>query len=120
VFHFYARRAPIFYGILLLDMAAHLTSAFEVLVAMRVLGLHAHYSDAIAVEALTKLIRVGGTIVPANFGLFEGGTGLIFQTLGLTMAAGVALGIVRQLRSILWAGLGFLVLLFTKDAARAS
>lgn len=119
VFRFYHRHSRAFWGILAFDLAAHFTSAFEVLVAMALLGLPVGYGDAVAVEALTKLVRVGGTIVPANVGLFEGGTGLIFQALGLTLAAGIALGVVRQLRSILWAALGFAVLLFSKDSAGA-
>ncbi len=118
VFHFYRRHTALFYGILLFDMAAHFTSALEVFVAMRLLGLPLGYWDAVAVEGLTKLVSVGGAIVPASIGVYEGGNALILQALGLKMAAGpdwigagVALGIVRKLRSILWAGIGFAVLM---------
>jgi glycosyltransferase 2 family protein len=117
VFEFHRRHRGAFYAILALDLAAHLTAAFEVVVIMRLLGLPAHYLDGVATEALTKLVELGGMIVPGDVGIYQGGSGLILASLGYTMAAGVALGIVRQVRSILWAGLGFAVLLFWRDRA---
>jgi uncharacterized membrane protein YbhN (UPF0104 family) len=115
VFHFYRRHRRAFYGILALDLAAHLTAALEVMVIMRLLGLPAHYFDGIATEALTKLVQLGAVVVPGDVGLYQGGSGLILASLGFAMAAGVALGIVRQVRSILWAALGFLVLVFWRE-----
>jgi glycosyltransferase 2 family protein len=115
VFEFHRRHRGAFYAILALDLAAHLTAACEVVVIMRLLGLPAHYLDGVATEALTKLVELGGMIVPGDVGIYQGGSGLILASLGYTMAAGVALGIVRQVRSILWAGLGFGALLFWRD-----
>lgn len=106
---FHERHTRLFYGILLFDISSHFMSAFAVLVAMRALGLSAGYGEAVAVEALTKLVRIGNFVIPANIGVFEGGTALILVALGSTVSAGVALGIVRQLVSFLWTGLGFLV-----------
>ena len=101
----------LFCGILVFDMAAHCASALEVLVALHLLGQPVSYAASVGVEALTKIVRISGAVIPANVGAFEGGTALVAVALGLPMAAGVALGIVRQARSVLWAGLGFLVLL---------
>ena len=101
----------LFWGILVFDMAAHFASALEVLVALRLLGQPVGYAASVGIEALTKLVRISGAVIPANVGAFEGGTALVAVALGLPMAAGVALGIVRQARSVLWAGLGFLALL---------
>lgn len=99
-----------FYGILLFDLLAHGASACEVWTALLLLGQPARYGAALAIEALTKLVRISGAVVPANIGLFEGGTALILAGLGLPAAVGVALGLVRQLRSLLWAAAGLLVL----------
>ena len=104
----------LFWGILIFDMAAHCASALEVLAALRLLGQPVSYAASVGVEALTKLVRISGAVIPANVGAFEGGTALVAVALGLPMTAGVALGIVRQARSVLWAGLGFLVLLVWK------
>jgi len=108
---FLHQHPDLFFGILAIDMTAHCASALEVLVALRLLGQPVSYAASVGVEALTKLVRISGAVIPANVGAFEGGTALVTVALGLPMAAGVALGIVRQARSLLWAGLGFLVLL---------
>jgi len=120
VFEFHRRHRMGFYAILALDFAAHLTAAFEVLVIVRLLGLPAHYLDGVVIESLTKLVQLGALIVPGDVGIYQGGSGLILASLGFTMAAGVALGIVRQVRSILWAAVGFIVLLFSRSSAAAT
>ena len=107
---FYHHHAGLFYGILLFDLLAHSASAFEVQVALGMLGHPLGYGAAVAIEALTKLVRISGAVVPANIGVFEGGTALILIAFGLSPAAGVALGVVRQLRSLLWAAAGLLML----------
>jgi hypothetical protein len=107
---FYHLHKRHFCGILLFDLLAHGASAFEVWTALLLLGQPLGYGAALAVEALTKLVRISGALVPANIGVFEGGTALILAGLGLPAGVGVALGIVRQLRSLLWAAAGLLVL----------
>jgi len=79
-------------------------------VALYLLGQPLGYGAAVSVEALTKLVRITGAVVPANIGVFEGGTALILAALGIPAAVGVVLGIVRQVRSLLWAAAGLLVL----------
>lgn len=107
---FYHHHARLFYGILLFNLLAHCASALEVWVALYLLGQPLGYGAAVSVEALTKLVRITGAVVPANIGVFEGGTALILAALGIPAAVGVALGIVRQVRSLLWAAAGLLVL----------
>jgi hypothetical protein len=107
---FYHLHTRHFYGILLFDLLAHCASACEVWAALLLLGHPQRYGVTLGIEALTKLIRISGAVVPANIGLFEGGTALILVGLGLSAETGVALGIVRQLRSLLWAAAGLLVL----------
>jgi putative ABC transport system permease protein len=48
--------------------------------------------------------------VPATIGVYEGGTELILRTLGFASAAGVTLAIVRKAGSVLWTGIGLLIL----------
>lgn len=116
---FHRRHSRYLYGILLLDMAAHLASVFEVMLALRLLGEPTSYLGAVAIEALTKIVRLGGTVIPANIGVFEGGTALVARTTGYTAAAGMALGMVRQLQSLLWAGTGFFALLAWPEKTRS-
>jgi hypothetical protein len=110
VFGFHRQHAWLFWGVLAFDMVAHVLSALEVMVALDFLGARVGWQEAVGVEALTKLVRLPGAVVPANLGVFEGGTAMIVVALVLPAAAGIALGIVRQLRSLLWAALGFGVL----------
>ncbi|HVB32868.1 MAG TPA: lysylphosphatidylglycerol synthase transmembrane domain-containing protein [Patescibacteria group bacterium] len=111
MFAFHNRHPRAFRGILALDFGSQFLSALEVMVILWLLGLGASYRAAIVVEGFTKLVGIGGLVVPGDVGLYQGGTGLIFRAMGYTLAAGVATGIIRQLRSILWAGIGFLALL---------
>jgi hypothetical protein len=112
LFTFHQRHPAAFRAILALDFAAHLLSALEVTVILWLLGLGANFAAGIVVEGLTKLVEVGGLFVPGDIGLYQGGTGLIFHAIGSTVSTGVSAGIIRQLRSILWAALGFGFLLF--------
>ena len=111
MFGFYHRHRAAFRGILALDFAAHFLSAFEVTAILWLLGLGLHFAGGVVIEGFTKLVETGGLLVPGDVGLYQGGTGLIFRAMGYTVATGVSVGIIRQIRSILWAGVGFLLLL---------
>jgi hypothetical protein len=119
MFGFYSRHRGAFRGILALDFAAHFLAALEVAAIVWLLGLGAHFAGGVVVEGLTKLVETGGLVVPGDVGLYQGGTGLIFRAMGYTVATGVAVGLVRQIRSILWAGVGFLMLLLPGLELRA-
>lgn len=111
IFGFYERHPASFRGILAFDFASHFLAAVEVLGIVWLLGFGHHFLMALVAEGLTKLVEAGGLVVPGDVGLYQGGTGLIFRVLGYAVATGVAVGIIRQIRSILWAGIGFLFLL---------
>lgn len=111
MFGFHERHPGAFRGILALNFVAHFLAATEVLTILWLLGFGGHFGTAVVIEGLTKLVETGGLVVPGDVGLYQGGTGLIFHLLGYTVATGVAVGIIRQIRSILWAGIGFLFLL---------
>lgn len=111
VFAFHDRFRGAFRAILALDFASQFLSALEMMVIFWLLGFGANYPAGIVIEAFAKLASIGGALVPGDVGLYQGGTGLILRAMGHTLASGVALGLIRQLLSILWAGVGFLALL---------
>ncbi|HEV2386330.1 MAG TPA: lysylphosphatidylglycerol synthase transmembrane domain-containing protein [Candidatus Acidoferrales bacterium] len=117
-FGFRSRHPKAFRRILAWDFAAHFLSAFEVYLILRALALGAGYTAGIVIEGLTKIVEVGGLLVPGDIGLYQGGTGLIFRAIGLPLAAGISVGVIRQVRSILWAGLGLLLLLVPRIAEK--
>jgi hypothetical protein len=111
LFDFHERHPMAFRGILAIDFATHFLWALEVMIILWLLGLGVNYPAGIVVEGLTKLVDIGGALIPGDIGIYQGGAGLIFRAIGYTVATGVAIGVIRQLRSILWAGIGFLALL---------
>jgi hypothetical protein len=112
MFGFHERHRAAFRGVLALDFAAHFLAALEVMAILWLLGFGAHYVTGVVVEGFTKVVETGGLVIPGDVGLYQGGTALIFRAMGYTMGTGVAVGIIRQIRSILWAAIGFLALLF--------
>lgn len=111
MFGFHRRHRRAFYGIVSLNFAAQLLETLEVIVILWLLGFGAHFGTGIVIEGLTKLVETGGLAIPGDVGLYQAGTGLIFHALGYAVATGVAVGIIRQIREILWAGIGLLFLL---------
>ena len=112
VARFHAHQPRLFYQILFLDMLAHCASALEILLVMRLLGLPGGFGEAVVVTAMGKVLRSTGHLVPGSIGFFEGGIGLMMSAMGSSLAMGTALALVIQVRSILWAGIGFLMLLW--------
>ena len=74
------------------------------------LGIPAGWPDAVAIEGLSMLVDLSFFYVPAKIGTQEGGKYLIFLLLGLNLAGGFTLGVVRRLREIAWALVGLLAL----------
>jgi uncharacterized protein (TIRG00374 family) len=66
-------------------------------------------SRALTIEVLSAIIDGVLFFVPAKAGTQEGGKVLIFTLLGLDPAKGLALGIVRRIRELSWAGVGLLL-----------
>jgi hypothetical protein len=111
LYSFYERQRPAFYLILSANIVAHLANVAEVCAILKLMGLPAKVSYGVVVESGTKLINVVFFFVPVRAGVYEGGNALIFQALGLSPDAGLALAIVRKIRALLWAAYGLVVLL---------
>ncbi|MFI5364068.1 MAG: lysylphosphatidylglycerol synthase domain-containing protein [Candidatus Binatia bacterium] len=73
---------------------------------------------ALTIEVLSVAIDGMLFFVPAKLGTQEGGKVLIFTLLGLDPAKGLALGILRRIRELTWAGIGLLILSRQQLAAR--
>jgi uncharacterized protein (TIRG00374 family) len=98
-------------------------SGIAYVVAARVLGwidlwiillaLDANHSLAFVViaAALGMIVGTLAAIVPMGVGTAEGGQAGLFQVLGAGAALGLAVGLVRRLRTLVIAALGFLVMI---------
>lgn len=83
--------------------------AFEAYWICRFIGLPVGVGAAFMVEALSTAVDSILFMVPAKIGSQEGGKVAVFAALGLPAASGLAFGVVRHIRELLWAGLGLLL-----------
>jgi uncharacterized membrane protein YbhN (UPF0104 family) len=81
--------------------------AWEVLVICYFLGLRIDLITAFSVEVLSVVLDSIFIMVPAKVGTQEAGKTAIFAGLGMHAAQGLAFGLVRHVRELDWAGLGF-------------
>ena len=110
VYDFYKHHPAAFFGMIVCNLLAHLSSVVEVYLALRMLGFLPLVSQAYIIESLTKVINFVFAFVPGTIGVYEGGTEVILQTLGFPVAAGVALALVRKAAIVCWTSVGLFVL----------
>ncbi|MBA2732293.1 MAG: flippase-like domain-containing protein [Acidobacteria bacterium] len=110
VYDFYSHRPGSFFGMIGLNLLAHVTSVFEVYVTLRMLGYSPFVHSAYVIESLTKVINFAFGFVPATIGVYEGGTEIILQTLGFAAATGVTLALVRKAGTLFWTVVGLVIL----------
>jgi hypothetical protein len=99
-----------FAGIILLQLIAQLLLVGELLWLLRALHIATPRALALVIEGSMKGIDVAFLFVPMQMGVSEGGYALLFRTLGLAAASGVAVALVRRARSLVVAGLGVIAL----------
>lgn len=110
VYDFYKHHPAAFFGMIVCNLLAHISSVMEVYLTLRMLGFQPQLSQAYIIESLTKVINFAFAFVPGTIGVYEGGTEVILRTLGFPVAAGVALALVRKAAIVCWTTVGLLVL----------
>jgi hypothetical protein len=101
------------WGIFWFDLIFHAVAVIEVYLTLDwLLGdLNPTVAQAIVFEALNRVITVAFKFVPFRIGVDEASSGVLAPMLALNPATGVALAVVRKARSLLWAGVGLLLVL---------
>lgn len=110
VYDFYKKRPRTFFAMLACDFGAHATTVAEVAAVLWMLDFEPGLGVSYIIDSLTKVINLVFSFVPATIGVYEGGTGLILNTLGYAVATGLTIGIVRKASMIVWALVGLLML----------
>ncbi len=110
VYDFYKKRPQTFFTMLACDFGAHATTVAEVAAVLWMLDFEPGVGVSYIIDSLTKVINLVFSFVPATIGVYEGGTGLILNTLGYAVATGLTIGIVRKASMIVWALIGLLML----------
>ena len=103
---FYRDEPVAFWASLMLNLLWHAMAVLEVYLILRFMGAGVGLVSAIALEGLTKVINLVGTLSPGNLGSYEGGNMLIANMFGVTGTAGLTLALCRRARAIFWAAVG--------------
>jgi uncharacterized protein (TIRG00374 family) len=83
----------------------------ETYIIMRLLSPKAGFFEAVAVETLAMLVNTALFFIPARIGTAEGVRAALWVMVGFTAAQGIAYGLVRRAREIVWLIPGVVVLL---------
>ena len=117
---FHSQQPKAFWISTLLNFLAHGLAIAEVYLILLLVGSKVTLTGALMLEALTKLINAVGTINPGNVGTYEGGNMAIVKLVGLAPAEGLTLGLCRRFRSIVWAIIGGICLLYFSRSKKIS
>lgn len=103
-------------AILLIEAIAQAFLVLELFWLLHALELMTPRSYPFVIEASTKIIGVAFLFIPLQLGASEGAYAVVFDTLGLSAAAGFALAFARRARSLVVACIGLTTLaLLTRD-----
>lgn len=94
-----------------IDVACQLLTVSEVAVVLWSLRLPIHLVTVLAIEGITRALKMLSGWIPARLGADEGGAMSAFLAAGLSPVSGLTLALTRRMRDLLWAltGLAWLV-----------
>lgn len=110
--NFYHESPREFWLSVVLNVLTHTLAIAEVYFILLFMGARVGIVGALILESLTKLINVVGALNPGNVGTYEGGNMLIGRLFRLSPTTGLTLALCRRFRSIFWAIIGGLCLLW--------
>lgn len=103
-----------------LQLMGHWFAVAEVYAILWLLGTEPSVLLAFLTEALTKIVNIAGSFVPANIGTYEGGNMFILSAFGLAGSTGLTLAVVRRVRALFWSALGLVYLAALRLPSRAA
>lgn len=83
----------------------------ETYIIMRLLSPKAGFYEAVAIETLAMLVNTALFFIPARIGTAEGVRAALWVLVGFTAAQGIAYGLVRRARELIWLVPGVVILL---------
>jgi hypothetical protein len=94
-----------------LDLLFHALAVLEVFVTLQWLlgGRAVTLAEAIVFESLNRLVTVLFKFVPFRIGVDEATSGALASVMAIDPAAGVALAVVRKIRTLFWTGIGIVI-----------
>jgi glycosyltransferase 2 family protein len=82
----------------------------EVLAIFHAVGIPVDVAEAIAIEALTGVVKAVAFFIPGSLGVQDGGNVLLLAVFGYPSSFGLTFSLVRRMRELLWISMGLLVL----------
>lgn len=103
--------AAAFAAVYALDLVYHALAVFEVYVTLEWLlaDLSPTLAQSVIFEALNRVVTVVFKFVPFRVGIDELLTGGFAPLVGVTVAAGVTLTVIRKVRNLFWAAVGLVI-----------
>ena len=97
------------------DVLFHAVAVFEAFLTLNwLLGDRSPtFAEAMMFESLNRVVTVVFKFVPLRVGVDEAVSGAFAPLVGVNPAAGVALAVIRKVRSLFWMGLGLLFIAFS-------
>jgi len=89
-----------------IGLACQVLLAAEVVVVLLSLHLPVHFGAVLAIEGMTRALKVISGWIPARVGSDEGGAISAFALTGLSPMVGLSLALTRRFRDLLWALIG--------------
>ncbi|MGH7386713.1 MAG: flippase-like domain-containing protein, partial [Candidatus Rokuibacteriota bacterium] len=106
----YRRRRRRLVASAIVHAVAWATGGLEIYLVLSLLGTPPSLGIALIVESFASGVKFASFMVPASLGVLEGGYVVFFEAFGLGAASGLSYVLVRRLREITWAVVGFLAL----------
>lgn len=101
-------------------LLCQLLIAAEVVVFLWSLHLAIHFYAVMAIEGVTRSLKLASGWVPARVGCDEGGAMSAFAVAGLSPALGLGLALTRRVRDLVWALVGILWLVWSSHHKTSS
>ncbi len=98
-----------------LHFAARIIGAVEALVILHLLDIPVSFIEALFIMAMVVGINTIFFLIPGQWGIAEGAYVFILQAMGFPPEIGLSLGIIKRIRKLLFAGLGFSLLLYQQS-----
>lgn len=91
-----------------IDLACQVLIASEVSVVLWSLSLPIHFFTIVAIDGVTRALKLVSGWIPARLGSDEGGAISAFALAGFSPLLGLSLALTRRVRDLLWALIGIL------------
>jgi glycosyltransferase 2 family protein len=104
---FYRERRARLAASILLHAAAWATGGLEIYLVLVFLGVDASAGAALAIEAFGSAVKFASFMIPGSLGALEGGYVAFFKAFDLVGAVGLSYTLIRRLREVAWAAVGY-------------